>query len=101
MEKLKIVDDYMGISNKVGTYNTRNYQLKDTNNSEEIRILNRNTNLREKAGLEGKVKNLYIRNTKVIILEKNSAIQDGFVWDKVKIKATGEVGYMITNNYKK
>lgn len=99
--KTENVAEYMGISNKVGTYNTRNYQLKGTNNSEEIRILNRNTNLREKAGLDGKIKNLYIRNTTVILLEKNSAIKDGFVWDKVKIKATGEEGYMITNNYKK
>ena len=99
--KTENVADYMRISNKVGTYNTRNYQLKDTNSSEEIRILNRNTNLREKAGLDGKIKNLYIRNTTVILLEKNSAIKDGFIWDKVRIRATGEEGYMIDNNYKK
>ena len=99
--KTENVADYMGISNKVGTYNTRNYQIKTNNAAEEIKILNRNTNLREKAGLDGKIKNLYIRNTTVIILEQNSAIKDGFVWDKVKIRATGEEGYMINNNYKK
>lgn len=99
--KTENVADYMRIPNKVGTYNTKNYQIKTNNAAEEIKILDRNTNLREKAGLDGKIKNLYIRNTTVILLEKNSAIKDGFVWDKVKIRVTGEEGYMINNNYKK
>ena len=38
--KTENVADYMGISNKVGTYNTRNYQIKTNNAAEEIKILN-------------------------------------------------------------
>ena len=26
--------------------------------------------------------------------------KDGYTWDKVKIRVTGEVGYMINKNYK-
>ena len=43
---------------------------------------------------------LYIGNTTVIIQEKNVIQADGYNWDKVKIKVTGQTGYMINSNYK-
>lgn len=98
--------DYMGISNKVGSYNTSDYQIKNTNTSNststkgELKTLNHNTNLREAPTTTAKIINLYITNTTLYVLEPNVAVADGYTWDRVKIRVTGEEGYMINKNYK-
>ena len=97
---------YMGIPNKVGTYNTANYQIGNTSNSNssnstgELKTLNHNTNLREAPTTSAKILSLYIPNTTLYVLEPSVAVANGFTWDKVKIRVTGEVGYMINKNYK-
>ena len=92
---------YMGIPNKVGTYNSANYKIvNNMNNSvNELKTLARNTNLRTEPNTKAKA-SLYLANTTLYILEKSVAKNDGFVWDKVKIKANGKIGYMINKNYK-
>ena len=98
--------DYMGIPNAVGSYNTSNYQIENTTSSNvfsstgELKTLNHNTNLREAPTTSAKVLSLYIPNTTLYVLEPNVAVADGYTWDKVKIRITGEVGYMINKNYK-
>ena len=99
--------DYMGIPNQLGTYDSNNYQLSNTSNSTtsnssagELKTLNHNTNLREAPTTSAKVLSLYIPNTTLYVLEPSVAQADGYTWDKVKIRVTGEVGYMINKNYK-
>ena len=99
--------DYMGIPNQLGNYNSNNYQLPNTSNSTtsnsstgELKTLNHNTNLREGPTTSAKVLSLYIPNTTLYVLEPSVAQADGYTWDKVKIRVTGEVGYMINKNYK-
>lgn len=96
---------YMGIPNKVGNYNTSYYQINGSTNSTasttgELKTLNHNTNLREAPGTDANIINLYIPNTTLYVLEPGVAVKDGFTWDKVKIRVTGEIGYMINKNYK-
>lgn len=95
---------YMGIPNKVGTYNTGIYQISNNKKSSislnDIKKLKSPTNLRNEPTINSSEKTLYIENTTVIILEKSCAYKDGFTWDKVKININGKIGYMINLNYK-
>lgn len=88
--------DYMGIPNERGTYNEANYQIF----GDEMKTLKRNTNLRNAPTVNSSEKTLYLANTTLFVIEENVAECDGFMWDKVKIRVTGQVGYMINKNYK-
>ena len=90
---------YMGIPNKVGTYNTKNYQIKVNNDNKKIYRLKSATNLRNEPTIKSSEKTTYLGNTSLYILEKNVAISDGYTWDKVKIIANNKIGYMINSNY--
>lgn len=90
--------DYMGIPNKTGKFNSANYQI--SNNTNELKTLARNTNLRNKPTTQGSSATLYVKNTTLYVLEKSVARADGFVWDKVRIRVNGKEGYMINQNYK-
>lgn len=95
--------DYMGIPNKVGSYNSNDYQLCDNNNNNngyELKTLARNTNLRDKPTTQGSNAVLYLKNTTLYVLEKSVAEADGYTWDKVRIRVNGKEGYMINKNYK-
>lgn len=96
---------YMGIPNKVGTYNTANYQISQpsqptTSNTSVLKTLARNTNLRNKPTTKGSTATLYITNTTLYVLEAGVTKADGYTWDKVKIRVNGKEGYMINCNYK-
>lgn len=94
--------EYMGIPNKVGSYNSANYQISSNSNStntNELKTLARNTNLRS-APTTNSSATLYLANTTLYVLEKSVAQADGFTWDKVKIRVNGKEGYMINQNYK-
>lgn len=87
---------YMGIPNKIGTYNSSDYQIKQ----EPIaKTLARNTNLRSKPSLKGSAV-LYKANTTLYVIETGVANADGYTWDKVRIRVNGKEGYMINKNYK-
>ena len=90
--------EYMGIPNKVGTYNSKDYQIKQPT---KIRVFAVKTNIRETAGLSG-IPHLYLPNTRVEILAENVANMDGYSWDKVKAIATGRIGFVARtyNRYK-
>ena len=100
--------DYMGIPNAVGSYNTSNYQINrnttssnsSNSNTGELKTLNHNTNLREAPTTSAKVLSLYIPDTTLYVLKPSVAVADGYTWDYVKIRVTGEVGYIINKNYK-
>ena len=93
--------DYMMIPNEVGTYNEENYRYFDeVSLIAEMKTLAKNTNLRSEPTLYSKSKTLYKENTTLFIIEKNVCQQDGFIWDKVRIRVTGQIGYMINKNYK-
>lgn len=96
--------DYMGISNKVGSYNSEDYQIGNTNSSNastgELKTLDSNTNLREAPTTSAQIIDLYIPNTTLYVLEPSVAQADGYTWDKVRIRVTGAEGYMINQNYK-
>lgn len=87
---------YMGIPNKVGWYNSSNFKI----NTNELKTLNHNTNLRKEPNTSSKIIGLFIPNTTLYVLEKNVATNNGYTWDKVKIRVTGDIGYMINCNYK-
>lgn len=94
--------DYMGIPNKVGSYNTSNYQIGDNSSntsSGELKTLARNTNLRS-APTTSASKVLYLANTTLYVLQAGVATADGYTWDKVRIRVNGKEGYMINKNYK-
>jgi hypothetical protein len=94
--------DYMGIPNKVGNYNSSNYQIGNTSsstNTKELKTLARDTNLRS-APTTSASKVLYLKNTTLYVLEKSVAKADGYTWDKVQIRVNGKEGYMINQNYK-
>lgn len=87
---------YMGIENKVGSYNSINYQIHEKDNNFNIgkrKILTGNTNIRESPSLQGKP-HLYTSNTTVKILEEQVSDSDGYIWDKV------EVVYAKPNDFK-
>lgn len=90
--------DYMGIPNKVGSYNSANYKINNSTN--ELKTLARDTNLRDKPTTEGSTKTLYLKNTTLYVLEPACAKANGYTWDKVKIRVNGKIGYMINQNYK-
>ena len=97
--------DYMGIPNAVGSYNSRDYQITTNSNIlnsniGELKILARNTNLRDKPTIKNSIATLYLANTTLYILEPNIVKSDGYTWDKVKIRVNGKEGYMINQNYK-
>ena len=91
--------DYMGIPNKVGEYNSANYEIESSNINKEVnqKIFAVNTNIRETPGLNG-VEHLYLMGTTVNILEENVANIDGYIWDKVESVVTGRVGYVARTN---
>lgn len=94
--------NYMRIPNKVGEYNSANYQISTTNitsNTNELKTLARNTNLRSAPNTSAS-KALYLANTTLYVLEAGVAQADGYTWDKVKIRVNGKEGYMINKNYK-
>lgn len=97
--------DYMRIPNQVGDYDSNNYQLSESNSNNtsstgELKTLARNTNLREQPTTDSKIKDLYITNTTLYVLQPSVAQANGYTWDKVKIRVTGDEGYMINQNYK-
>lgn len=92
--------EYMGIPNQVGSYNTSNYQKTTNSNTTETKRLKSATYLRNAPTITSSRKTLYIANTTVIILQKNVHQSNGYTWDKVRIKVTGQEGYMINSNYK-
>lgn len=93
--------DYMGIPNKVGSYNSENYQIDSTNNNTgEMKTLAKNTNLRNEPTTSSSEKTLYIPNTTLYVLQASVAQADGYTWDKVRIRVNGKEGYMINQNYK-
>ena len=93
--------DYMGIPNKVGEYNSSDYQIVGTNTSTNTQIKQKvfavNTNIRETPGLDG-IAHLYLPGTTVDILEENVINKDGYIWDKVKSVVTGRIGYVARTN---
>ena len=98
--------DYMGIPNKVGSYDSDNYQIGNSNSSNssnsikgELKTLARNTNLRS-APTTSASKVLYFKNTTLYVLEPSVAEADGYIWDRVRIRVNGKEGYMINKNYK-
>ena len=95
--------NYMGIPNKVATgLNSADYQINGTSTSKvgELKTLNHNTNLRTQPNTLGTIIGLYIPNTTLYVLEPSVAVADGFTWDRVRIRVTGDEGYMINKNYK-
>ena len=92
--------EYMGIPNKVGTYDSKNYQIGESTTTEgELKTLKRNTNLREEPNTKSNA-TLYLENTTLYVLQKSVAVADGYTWDKVRIRVNGKEGYMINQNYK-
>ena len=91
--------DYMGIPNQLGTYDSNNYQLSNSNTSNigsmvgTTKVFAVKTNIRETPSLSG-IAHLYKANTTVKILEENVANADGYIWDKVQSIVTGRIGYV-------
>lgn len=101
--------NYMGIPNKVGEYNSADYQINTHANSPTtpvkpqtpmLKTLARSTNLRSAPTTKGSSATLYVANTTLYVLESGVANADGYVWDKVRIRVNGKEGYMINKNYK-
>lgn len=96
---------YMGIPNKVGTYNSANYQIttqattQDPAQTQVLKTLARNTNLRSEPTTKASA-TLYVANTTLYVLQAGVAQADGYTWDKVRIRVNGKEGYMINKNYK-
>lgn len=88
---------YMGIPNKLGTYNSSNYQI--LTQTIPLKTLARNTNLRSEPNTKASA-TLYLVNTTLYVLQEGVAQADGYTWDKVRIRANGKEGYMINKNYK-
>lgn len=88
---------YMGIPNKLGTYNSSNYQI--LMQTMPLKTLARNTNLRSKPNTKSSA-TLYLENTTLYVLQTGVAQADGYTWDKVRIRVNGKEGYMINKNYK-
>ena len=88
---------YMGIPNKIGTYNSSDYKINSQTLSQKT--LARNTNLRSEPNTKSSA-TLYLANTTLYVLESACATADGYTWDKVRIRVNGKEGYMINKNYK-
>lgn len=82
----------MGIPNKIGTYDSANYQINNNSNS-GTKVFAVKTNIRENPSLDA-VAHLYKPNTTVKILEENVANKDGYIWDKIEAVATRRIGYV-------
>lgn len=98
--------NYMGIPNKVGEYNSANYQIGGSkpntgSNTGITKVFAVKTNIREMPSLSGEP-HLYKENTTVRILEENVSNADGYTWDKVYCPATNRTGYVArtSNRYK-
>ncbi len=95
--------EYMGIPNKIGEYNSANYQIGNSNSNNsstgEMKTLSRNTNLRSEPTTKASAV-LYLANTTLYVLQEGVAQADGYTWDKVRIRVNGKEGYMINKNYK-
>ena len=97
---------YMGIPNKVDSYDSANYQIGSTSTSSnssttgELKTLNHNTNLRKGPSTDDDIIALYIPGTTLYVLQAGAAKANGYTWDKVRIRVTGDEGYMINQNYK-
>lgn len=92
--------DYMGIPNKVGSYNSADYKVDEDEHYEPVlKTLARNTNLRSEPNT-GASATLYLKNTTLYVLKPGVAQNAGYTWDKVKIRVNGKEGYMINKNYK-
>lgn len=90
---------YMGIPNKVGTYDSANYVINDSNSTinntvGEIKTFKQSTTLYSNKDLTGTQYN-YKSNTTVEVLENVSETVD-----KIKVRVTGRIGYVNINNYK-
>lgn len=88
---------YMGIPNKLGMYNSSNYQI--LTQTTLFKTLARNTNLRSEPNTKSSA-TLYFANTTLYVLQESVAQNDGYIWDKVRIRVNGKEGYMINKNYK-
>lgn len=95
---------YMGIPNTVGTYNSANYQIPETTPQPQtepvLKTLARSTNLRNEPNVHSNQKTLYVANTTLYVLQAGVSNNDGYVWDRVRIRVNGKEGYMINRNYK-
>lgn len=100
------VANYMGVPNKVATnLDSKNYQIKNTSSGTTssagtLKTLNHNTNLRAQPHTLATILGMYIPNTTLYVLQPSVAQADGYTWDKVRIRVTGDEGYMINQNYK-
>lgn len=100
------VANYMGVPNKVATnLDSKDYQIKSTSSGTtssagELKTLNHNTNLRAQPHTLSTIIAMYIPNTTLYVLQPSVAQADGYTWDKVRIRVTGDEGYMINQNYK-
>lgn len=90
--------NYMGIPNKIGIYNSSNYQIVTQKSNMEMKTLAKNTNLRTKPNTKADA-TLYLANTTLYVLQAGVAEADGYIWDKVRIRVNGKEGYMINKNY--
>ncbi|MGN1327204.1 MAG: hypothetical protein ACI4VQ_03925, partial [Clostridia bacterium] len=94
----------------LGTYNSKDYQIttqatsQDTSQAPEqtqvLKTLSKNTNLRNAPTTQGTTATLYLANTTLYVLQAGVAQADGYTWDKVRIRVNGKEGYMINKNYK-
>ena len=65
------------------SYDSSNYQI--SNNTNELKTLVRNTNLRTESNINS-LATLYLVNITLYVLEKSVAQSNGYTWDKVKIR---------------
>lgn len=91
--------NYMGIPNQVGTYNSADYEITNTNSTTEntvgqIKTFKQSTILYSNKDLTGTQYN-YKPNTTVEVLENVSETVD-----KIKVRVTGRIAYVNVNNYK-
>ena len=91
--------NYMGIPNQVGTYNSADYEITNTNSTTEntvgqIKTFKQSTILYSNKDLTGTQYN-YKPNTTVEVLENISETVD-----KIKVRVTGRIAYVNVNNYK-
>lgn len=92
--------NYMGIPNKVGTYDSNDFQINSQPESQVLKTLARNTNLRNEPTIKSSSATLYLENTTLYVLQAGIAQADGYTWDKVRIRLNRKEGYMINKNYK-
>lgn len=93
--------NYMGIPNRVGEYNSADYQIGGSSsnivNTEITKVFAVETNIREIPSLNG-IPHLYKSGTTVKILAENVSNADGYIWDRVYCPATNRTGYVARTN---